>query len=58
MADDVPSRMHVGAAPAWDSTRPAMFDAPMASESFREPLAGVAIREVLEPDVFRHFFGA
>ena len=27
------------------------------SQPFREPLKGVAIREVNEPDVFRHFFG-
>jgi hypothetical protein len=41
----------------WDSTRPAELDAAPASPPFREPLQGVAIREVSEPDVFRHFFG-
>ena len=42
---------------AWDATRPAAFDA-TPSQPFSEPLQGVAMREVVEPDVFRHFFGA
>lgn len=42
----------------WDSTRPAALDARIVSSPFREPFEGVAIREVNEPDVFRHFFGA
>ena len=41
----------------WDSTRPAELEPAVASGPFREPLDGVAIREVVEPDVFRHFFG-
>ena len=40
----------------WDATRPAEFETTPASQPFRE-LQGVAIREVNEPDVFRHFFG-
>jgi hypothetical protein len=57
------ARRHAGdfaatASTPWDSTRPAALDAPVVSAPFREPLEGVAIREVLEPDVFRHFFGA
>ncbi len=40
----------------WDATRPADLDAAPVSQPFRE-LQGVAIREVNEPDVFRHFFG-
>jgi len=24
---------------------------------FREPMRGMAIREMTEPDIFRHFFG-
>ena len=40
----------------WDSTRPAELEATTTSPPFRE-LKGVAIREVNEPDVFRHFFG-
>ena len=42
----------------WDATRPADLDATPPSQPFREPVDGMAIREVLEPDVFRHFFGA
>jgi hypothetical protein len=41
----------------WDATRPAELESTPASQPFRE-LKGVAIREVNEPDVFRHFFGA
>ena len=42
---------------AWDETRPAEFDSTVASQPFSEPFSGLAIREVCEPDVFRHFFG-
>jgi hypothetical protein len=42
---------------AWDSTRPADFEPARASQPFHEPLEGLAIREVNEPDLFRHFFG-
>ena len=42
----------------WDATRPAELDATPPSPPFREPVNGLAIREVHEPDVFRHFFGA
>jgi hypothetical protein len=41
----------------WDATRPADLEPASVSLPFREPLKGVAIREVMEPDVFRHFFG-
>ncbi len=41
----------------WDSTRPAELEPAVMSGPFREPLDGVAVREVVEPDVFRHFFG-
>ena len=47
----------VGAPAPWDSTRPAELERAAPSQPFREPLQGVAIREVTEPDVFRHFFG-
>jgi len=40
----------------WDATRPAALENATVSAPFRE-LKGVAIREVNEPDVFRHFFG-
>ena len=42
----------------WDATRPAELDGAAPSQPFREPVNGMAIREVLEPDVFRLFFGA
>ncbi len=41
----------------WDATRPAEFDPSPPSQPFREPFSGVVMREVNEPDVFRHFFG-
>lgn len=43
---------------SWTATMPAQLDPPLRSEPFREALAGLAVREVNEPDVFRHFFGA
>ncbi|MEP6740248.1 MAG: hypothetical protein ABJA61_07700 [Caldimonas sp.] len=52
-----PTDFASSATPCWDSTRPAEFDAGSASQPFREPMHGVAMREVTEPDVFRHFFG-
>lgn len=44
--------------PAWDATRPAALEAPTVPMPFREPLQGVVMREVNEPDLFRHFFGS
>jgi hypothetical protein len=41
----------------WDAARPAALDEAAVSQPFREPVQGVSIREVTEPDVFRHFFG-
>jgi hypothetical protein len=41
----------------WDNTMPAELDPPVQAEPFREALQGLAMREVREPDVFRHFFG-
>ena len=43
---------------AWDATLPAALDPALQSALFREPLQGLSTREVTEPDVFRHFFGA
>ncbi len=43
---------------AWDNTAPADLDALPPAEPFRETLSGLVQREVHEPDVFRHFFGA
>ncbi|MEP7302835.1 MAG: hypothetical protein ABI699_15075 [Caldimonas sp.] len=42
----------------WDATRPAELEPATASQPVREPVDGLAIREVTEPDVFRHFFGS
>jgi hypothetical protein len=46
-------------APVWTETMPAIFDpllpsAPLADTHIR----GLASREILEPDVFKHFFGS
>ena len=41
----------------WDATRPAALETPSLPIPFREPMRGMAIREVTEPDIFRHFFG-
>ncbi|MDQ6681050.1 MAG: hypothetical protein M3Y67_08830 [Pseudomonadota bacterium] len=42
----------------WDATRPADLEPPPPPQPFREAFNGLAIREVTEPDVFRHFFGS
>jgi len=42
---------------AWSSTMPAGLDLLPEPEPFHEALNGMAMREVHEPDVFRHFFG-
>jgi hypothetical protein len=43
---------------AWDNTMPAGLDVSVPARPFEETLCGLVQREVLEPDVFRHFFGA
>ena len=58
LAQRVRPSLPVSGSVPWDSTRPAELDTAPASQPFREPLQGVAIREVTEPDIFRHFFGA
>ena len=52
-----PSDSHSSAGIPWDATRPAELDTASATMPFREPMQGMAIREVTEPDIFRHFFG-
>ena len=42
---------------AWSATMPAALDPLREPEPFREMLNGMAMREVHEPEVFRHFFG-
>lgn len=41
----------------WDLTMPADLPMRPASRPFDEPLRGLSMREVIEPDVFAHFFG-
>jgi hypothetical protein len=46
-------------APVWTETMPAIFDplqpsAPLADSH----ISGLATREIVEPDLFRHFFSA
>jgi|GEM_PF-558254 len=42
----------------WDATMPAELDVAAPSQPFHEPIEGLSTREVNEPDVFHHFFGA
>lgn len=57
-ADDAaPTRFDSSGHSVWDATRPAAFDSATSSSPFYEPVSGIAMREVHEPDVFRHFFG-
>jgi hypothetical protein len=41
----------------WDITMPAELGSQPLAQPFDEPLDGMAIREVVEPGVFRRFFG-
>lgn len=42
---------------AWANTMPAGLDTLPQAEFYCEPLLGLSIREVNEPEVFTHFFG-
>jgi hypothetical protein len=45
--------------PVWVETKPASLDPLSPSEPLQETeLSGLDSREIIEPDVFRHFFGA
>ena len=57
LAGSLAKRIAAATQPPWDATRPAELEAAVPSQPFREPVNGLAIREVNEPDVFRHFFG-
>ena len=58
LAGSLAQRIVAATTRPWDSTRPAELDeGGVPSQPFREPVDGLAIREVNEPDVFRHFFG-
>jgi hypothetical protein len=62
MIDDAARRRHAtqldgSTVSAWDNTMPADLLSIAPSQPYRETLSGLVTREVLEPDVFRHFFG-
>jgi hypothetical protein len=42
---------------SFDNTMPAALEPEVQPEPFREAFQGLSMREVREPDVFRHFFG-
>ncbi len=42
---------------AWDHTLPATLEVLPPATPFRETLQGLSMREVYEPELFRHFFG-
>jgi hypothetical protein len=45
-------------APVWTETMPAIFDPLIPSAPLADThINGLATREIIEPDVFRHFFG-
>ena len=58
LAGSLAQRIAAATTGPWDNTRPAELDTGVPSQPFREPVDGLAMREVNEPDVFRHFFGA
>jgi hypothetical protein len=53
-----PAALPIDSGAAWTNTMPATFDPIVNSGPFRETIDGLATREVVEPDVFRHFFAA
>ncbi len=52
------SHLHdTGVDSPWHATMPVTLDPTPVSQPFVERLDGLAMREVSEPDIFRHFFG-
>jgi hypothetical protein len=45
-------------APTWAETMPASFESMNEPAVFQEPFAGLSVREMNEPEIFRVFFGA
>ena len=43
--------------PTWAETMPASLDEIEAPVTFREPLEGLAVRDIHEPEIFLAFFG-
>ena len=44
-------------APTWAETMPVSLEAMHAPVTFREPLEGLSVRDIDEPEIFRVFFG-
>ena len=44
-------------APTWAETMPVAFDELQEPVTFREPLEGLSVRNIDEPEIFRVFFG-
>jgi hypothetical protein len=44
-------------APTWAVTMPVSFEAMQEPATFCEPLTGLAMRDLDEPEIFRAFFG-
>ena len=44
-------------APNWAETMPVSFDSLNEPVKFREPLEGLSVRDIDEPEIFRVFFG-
>lgn len=44
-------------APTWTETLPVPFEAMPEPATFREPLEGLSMRDLDEPEIFRVFFG-
>jgi hypothetical protein len=53
-ADDV---RHEDAAPTWAETMPVSLEALSAPEIFHEPLEGLSVRDIDEPEIFQVLFG-
>ena len=51
-ADDGPQD-----APIWAETMPATLESLSEPVKFREPLEGLSVRDIDEPEIFRVFFG-
>ena len=45
-----------GEAPTWAETMPVTLEAMSAPAVFREPLAGLSVRDIDEPEIFKVFF--
>jgi hypothetical protein len=43
--------------PTWAETMPATFESLDEPQAFQEPLEGLDMREMNEPEIFRVFFG-